>query len=232
MYGGRTLLLSTKDGRNSSITSRQNSLRKTHRLIASSDRSNFAKRARMVNFDSGLWSLLGQAPAEEFDVEDNGLGDNFQKYIDTIETNILSKHQKFEGSFNGTEKTENKDLYGQHQNDKKRVRKTSTNFALNSSVLLLPQANTTSSQPQANGYKVLNQVPEEKSVLNNYFHSPKANQHQKVVASAAKMIPSINPGTDIYMIEEGDGLNTYQDLKNTGRWSQVLSLIFGPIRFK
>lgn len=168
----------------------------------------------MVNFESGLWSLLGQVPAEEFEVEDNGLGDNFRKYIDTIETNILSKHQNFEENFNDTEETENKDLYGQHKNDKKQARKTSTNSAVNSSVLLLPQSKTTSSQPQANGNKVLNQFPEEKNVLSKYFHSTKANQHQKMAANASKMIPSINPGTDIYMIEERDGSNTYQDLRS------------------
>ena len=72
----------------------------------------------MVNFDSGLWSLLGQAPAEEFDVEDNGLGDNSRKYIDTLETNVLSKNLNSEDNFNDTKKkTANNNLYDQHQKD-------------------------------------------------------------------------------------------------------------------
>lgn len=40
------------------------------------------RRSRMVDFNSGLWNLLGQTPVDEFEVEDNGLTQNFFKYFE------------------------------------------------------------------------------------------------------------------------------------------------------
>lgn len=38
------------------------------------------EQSRMVDFNSGLWSLLGQVPMDDFQSENNGLSKNFYKY--------------------------------------------------------------------------------------------------------------------------------------------------------
>lgn len=40
-----------------------------------------ARDIRMVDFNSGLWDLLGRTPIEDFTVEDNGLSNIFYKYL-------------------------------------------------------------------------------------------------------------------------------------------------------
>ena len=52
----------------------------SHSLMHSAGRSKGSRRGRMVDFNSGLWNLLGKLSVNDFDLESNGLENNFRQY--------------------------------------------------------------------------------------------------------------------------------------------------------